>query len=138
MADVFDQEKRSQIMSKVRARDTKPELAVRRFLHAHGLRFRLHRKDLPGTPDLVFPSRRVAVFVHGCFWHQHPGCSKAKLPETRANFWSKKLTANVKRDARAMEALRVAGWTPIVLWECEIIDSALEALEQAIRGAGIR
>ncbi len=120
-------------MARVRGRDTKPEMAVRRYLHARGLRFRLHRRGLPGKPDLVFPSRRVAVFVHGCFWHQHPGCRRAKLPQMRADFWRRKLEANVERDAAALAALEAAGWTTLVMWECEVGPEALERLYERIK-----
>lgn len=131
--DVFDKEKRSAVMARVRDRDTKPELAVRRYLHVCGLRFRLHRNDLPGRPDLVFPGRRIVVFVHGCFWHQHPGCGKAKLPKTRSEFWREKLEGNARRDERVLRELSALGWTSHVIWECEITDSGLERLEAAIR-----
>lgn len=107
-------------MSRVRGRDTAPEMTVRRIAHALGLRFRLHRSDLPGTPDLVFPKWRTAVFVHGCFWHRHPGCSRASMPQTRIEFWRSKLARNVERDRAASAALRKAGWKVAVVWECEI------------------
>ncbi|MDP9440574.1 MAG: very short patch repair endonuclease [Actinomycetota bacterium] len=107
-------------MSRVRSKNTKPELAVRSALHALGYRFRLHRKDLPGKPDVVLPKHRAAVFVHGCFWHQHPGCAKATLPKNNAEFWREKLEGNVARDARNRERLRKLGWRPIVVWECEV------------------
>lgn len=136
--DLYDREKRSRIMARVRGRDTKPEMAVRRYLHARGLRFRLHRRDLPGRPDLVFPSRRVAVFVHGCFWHQHPGCKRAKLPQTRADFWRQKLEGNFERDAVALAALEAGGWTVLVVWECEVGSEALEALYDRIVRTPVR
>ncbi len=104
--DMFTPEKRSQIMSRVRSKNTKPELEVRSALHAMGYRFRLHRKDLPGKPDVVLPKYRTALFVHGCFWHQHPGCRKATLPKNNANFWREKLEGNVARDARIRRVLR--------------------------------
>jgi DNA mismatch endonuclease (patch repair protein) len=110
---------RSRQMALIRHKDTKPELLVRRFLHAAGLRYRLHDTRLPGRPDLVFAGRRVAVFVHGCFWHQHPGCRAARLPKSRADFWLPKLAGNVSRDARTEAALRAAGWDVIIVWECE-------------------
>lgn len=132
MADHLDPAARSKMMAKVRCRDSKPELAVRHYLHARGLRFRLQRKDLPGKPDLVFPSRQVAVFVHGCFWHQHPGCRRAKRPQTRAEFWREKLDANITRDAAASAALERAGWRTLVIWECEIGDEGLGRLYQDI------
>lgn len=105
-------------MAGIRARDTKPEVLVRKLLFAEGFRFRLHRKDLPGSPDIVLPSRRVAVFVHGCFWHAHAGCRFAKIPATRREFWENKLATNVERDTRAREALLSAGWRVLVVWEC--------------------
>lgn len=111
---------RSEVMSRVRSRDTSPELAVRSALHRAGVRFRLHRKDLPGKPDIVLSSRRAVIFVHGCFWHQHPGCRRARRPASRTDYWDKKLTRNIERDAKDQAALRAAGWSVIVLWECEI------------------
>lgn len=107
-------------------------MTVRRFLHARGLRYRLHRKDLPGKPDLVFPSRRIAVFVHGCFWHQHPGCGRARLPATRSDFWREKLEANVRRDTAAVAALEAAGWTALIVWECEVNRDVLERLYEIV------
>jgi DNA mismatch endonuclease (patch repair protein) len=113
---------RSKQMALVRQKDTKPELRVRRFFHAAGLRYRLHEKRLPGKPDIVFSSRRIAVFVHGCFWHRHPdpACKLARLPKSRLEFWNAKLAANAERDARNLAALKVAGWHAIVVWECEL------------------
>jgi len=111
---------RSANMSKVRGKNTKPEMAVRRAAHALGLRFRLHRRDLPGTPDLVFSGRKTAIFVHGCFWHRHGGCPKAgPAPKTRTAFWQAKFDRNTARDARDAEALRAAGWAVATIWECE-------------------
>ncbi|MDB5715282.1 MAG: very short patch repair endonuclease [Sphingomonadales bacterium] len=106
-------------MSRVRGKDTGPEMRVRRAAHARGLRFRLHSAALPGRPDLVFPSRMVAVFVHGCFWHRHEGCRRSTNPKTRADFWRDKFAANVARDARTTLALQNLGWTVQVIWECE-------------------
>ena len=106
-------------MSRVRGRDTKPEMIVRRALHAMGYRFRLHRRDLPGSPDLVLPSRSVALFVHGCFWHRHSGCRLASTPKTRTDFWLAKFQRNVARDAANEARLRELGWRVIVVWECE-------------------
>ncbi|WP_260292393.1 very short patch repair endonuclease [Sedimenticola hydrogenitrophicus] len=125
---------RSAQMARVRGRDTKPEMRVRKALHAAGLRYRLHDRRLPGTPDLVFPSRRVALFVHGCFWHRHPGCAAARLPKTRLEFWEPKLTGNVERDGRNHAALEAAGWEVMVIWECETRDrAALARLADAIK-----
>lgn len=105
-------------MAGIRGKDTKPEMRVRKALFAGGYRYRLHRKDLPGTPDIVLPGRRVAIFVNGCFWHGHSGCSLAKVPGTRTEFWKEKFESNRQRDRVAAEALRVAGWRVLVVWEC--------------------
>lgn len=105
-------------MARIRSSDTKPELLVRRMLHAKGLRFRLHRKDLPGRPDIVLPRHRLAIFVHGCFWHQHPGCRLASKPKSRQDYWGPKLAANVERDEKAAEQLRALGWRVVIIWEC--------------------
>lgn len=118
MTDVVDVATRSRMMSGIGGKNTKPELLVRKALFAAGFRFRLHRKDLPGRPDVVLPGRRVVVFVHGCFWHAHQGCPYAKTPATRREFWEAKLAANVERDRRTREALLSAGWRVLVVWEC--------------------
>lgn len=122
MTDRISPEDRSRNMARIRSRDTGPEIRVRQAAHALGLRFRLQRRDLPGTPDLIFPGRRVAMFVHGCFWHRHPDCRFAYTPKSRAGFWQVKFDANIERDARAQEALAAAGWLPLVIWECETRD----------------
>ncbi|WP_241163242.1 very short patch repair endonuclease [Ralstonia solanacearum] len=127
---------RSAQMALVRSRDTKPEMRVRKALHAAGLRYRLHDRRLPGTPDLVFPSRRIVVFVHGCFWHRHPGCTAARLPKSRKEFWEPKLAGNVERDKRTQEELQALGWTVLVIWECETKSAdALMRLERRIANA---
>jgi DNA mismatch endonuclease, patch repair protein len=131
MADIYSGKKRSDIMSTVRSRDTRPEMVVRKRLHARGFRFRLHRSDLPGSPDLVLPRYRAAVFVHGCFWHRHPGCRRATLPSTRSEWWQSKLSKNVERDKKAIARLRDMGWNVHVLWECEIRRD-VEALVRAL------
>lgn len=117
--DILTREQRSQVMSRIKGRNTKPEMLVRRAAHALGLRFRLHRGDLPGSPDIVFPARKTALFVHGCFWHRHDGCRFAYTPKSNETFWSKKFVRNVERDQEAMDGLRRAGWRPVVIWECE-------------------
>ena len=122
MTDIVDSQRRSQMMSGIRGRDTAPELIVRRIAHSLGHRFRLHRKDLPGRPDLVFPRYRLIVFVHGCFWHRHRGCRYAYMPKSRVPFWTKKFTGNVARDKRNQEALRNLGWRVLIIWECETRD----------------
>lgn len=112
-------ERRSRLMARVRQHDTKPEMAVRQAAHALGFRFRLHRRDLPGRPDLVFPKLRKALFVHGCFWHSHPGCKAATIPKTRTDYWDAKLADNRARDRRVEGALTAAGWQVGIFWECE-------------------
>lgn len=127
---------RSAQMALVRSRDTKPEMRVRKALHAAGLRYRLHDRRLPGAPDLVFPSRRIVVFVHGCFWHCHPGCSAARMPKSRLEFWKPKLAGNVERDRRTQDELQALGWTVLVIWECETkSNDALRRLERRITNA---
>lgn len=108
------------MMSSIRGRDTKPELSVRRYLHKCGFRYRLHRRDLPGSPDLVLAKWNVAVFVHGCFWHGHKGCRYFRVPATRTDFWAAKIRGNAERDARAEAALLRSGWRVVVVWECAL------------------
>lgn len=109
-------------MRKVRGRDTTPEMIVRRFLHGKGYRFRIHARDIPGRPDIVFRGRRKAIFVHGCFWHRHEGCKRTTTPKTRRKFWEDKFSANQKRDANVVSSLQHEGWEVIVVWECETED----------------
>jgi DNA mismatch endonuclease (patch repair protein) len=116
----MDAAARSALMGRIRGVDTGPEMAVRRAAHRLGYRFRLHCRSLPGRPDIVFPSRRAAIFVHGCFWHRHEGCRKASTPKTRVEFWEAKFARNVERDAEVQQRLRAAGWRVLVIWECEI------------------
>jgi len=120
LPDSVSQERRSAIMRAVRSRHTGPELAIRKELHRMGLRFRLHRSDLPGKPDLVLAKWRTAVFVNGCFWHQHSGCRRATLPRTNAAFWRAKLGRNLLRDQQNYKSLSRSGWNVLVVWECEI------------------
>jgi len=127
---------RSAQMALVKGRDTKPEMRVRRFLHKAGLRFRLHNRSLPGKPDLSFPSRRIAVFVHGCFWHRHPdpGCKLTRTPKSRREFWEPKFRENVNRDQRTQRALEELGWKVITFWECETRNNEkLSKLADAIK-----
>ena len=121
MTDVYGREKRSEVMSRIRKKHTKPELAVRRALHRAGLRFRLHRADLPGVPDIVLPCLRTVVLVQGCFWHQH-SCPLGKLPKSNREYWVPKLTGNRERDAENVRQLETLGWTVEVIWECEVAD----------------
>lgn len=123
MTDVYSQEKRSQVMRRVRAKNTGPEMRVRSALHRSGYRFRLHKGDLPGKPDIVLPRYHTVIFVNGCFWHQHPGCRKATIPQNNRRFWKKKLTRTVERDEQNRAALRDLGWNIITIWECEMHDS---------------
>jgi DNA mismatch endonuclease, patch repair protein len=124
MADTITSERRSEIMSHIRAKGMKPEMAVRRLVHRMGYRFRLHCKDLPGKPDMVFRSRRAVIFVHGCFWHRHPDptCKGARLPKSNTAYWHPKLASNQTRDAEHEAALRAQGWRVLVIWECQIKD----------------
>lgn len=124
MIDIVDSKRRSQLMARICGRDIAPELAVRRIAHRIGLRFRLHRTDLPGRPDLVFPKHRLVVFVHGCFWNRHEGCQYASTPKSRVAFWMEKFEANVARDARQEAALRALGWQVLTIWQCETRDDA--------------
>ena len=110
---------RSALMSRVGSQNTQPELAVRKAAFALGLRFRLHRRDLPGTPDLVFPKYKVVILVHGCFWHQHQGCKRATIPKSHTEFWEKKLYRNIERDRETVDKLKVKGWQVEIIWECE-------------------
>lgn len=129
--DVFDPATRSAVMAKVRGRDTKPEMAVRRALHRLGYRYRLHAKDFPGAPDLLFPARGKAVFVHGCFWHGHECPRGSRMPKANADYWHKKIARNVERDAQAIAALEAAGWGVHVVWECALKEAGWLAKAQA-------
>lgn len=136
MIDVVDRRTRSRMMSAIKGENTSPELTVRRYLHARGFRFRLHRRDLPGKPDLVLTKYHLTIFVHGCFWHRHEGCFYATSPATRKNFWRQKLDGNVARDKRQHAELIAAGWRVLIVWECGLrheIDG-LEALANLIVG----
>ncbi|CAB3935451.1 very short patch repair endonuclease [Achromobacter insolitus] len=118
--DIVSPEKRSRMMAGIKGKNTKPEMAVRSLVHGMGFRFRLHRKDLPGSPDLVFPGLKRVIFVHGCFWHRHQGCRFAYTPKSNSQFWLTKLNANVRRDAVALQALAALGWEVLIVWECEV------------------
>lgn len=120
MSDHLSSAQRTANMRAVRSTNTSPEIRVRRIAHKLGYRFRLHRRDLPGKPDLSFSGKRKAVFVNGCFWHQHQGCRRATIPQTNSDFWSRKLARNVARDLAQVLALRQLGWNSLVVWECEI------------------
>lgn len=124
-------------MSKVKSKNTKPELQVRSWLHKRGFRFRLHRKDLPGVPDIILPKYKTAIFVHGCFWHQHSGCKKATIPKTNHEFWKQKLERNVERDNEHVNQLKQQGWKVFIVWECAVkkdIEQIMKVVECQILG----
>ena len=138
VVDVVSSEVRSRMMSGIRARDTRPELQVRRYLHSRGFRFRVTDRSLPGCPDLVLRKWRTAIFVHGCFWHGHGSCRFFRLPSTRPEFWRSKIEKNVLRDRQCAEQLLTLGWRVAIVWECalrEDSNSALTKLEQFLRGS---
>ena len=122
MTDTISKERRSWNMSRIRGKNTKPELIVRSMLHRMGYRFRLHRKNLPGCPDIVLPKHRTVIFVHGCYWHRHPRCRYAYEPKSRTEFWNRKFQENVKRDKKNQAQLEELGWRVRVVWECEVKD----------------
>ncbi|MFB9949974.1 very short patch repair endonuclease [Rhizobium puerariae] len=136
MVDRLTPERRSWLMSRVGGKNTTPEIRVRKVAHSMGLRFRLHRSDLPGKPDIVLPKRRTVVFVHGCFWHRHPGCKKASTPSTRSEYWQAKFRANQERDTRVANELEDLGWRVATIWECETKndDALRRAVEKAVFG----
>lgn len=129
MVDNLTPERRSRLMSRVRGKDTKPEMIVRRLVHRLGYRFRLHRRDLPGSPDMVFPNRKKVILVHGCYWHRHD-CKKATTPKSNTEFWQKKFDDNVMRDNKNLRDLAERGWGTMVVWQCEAekLDTLAERL----------
>jgi DNA mismatch endonuclease (patch repair protein) len=138
LPDAFSKVKRSNIMSRVRGQDTKPELLVRRILHGLGYRFRLHRRDLPGSPDIVLPRYRKVVFVHGCFWHGHEDCPRAVRPMSNVEFWNRKLDGNKRRDLETQHQLTGQGWGVLVVWQCQTknADSLRRRLQTFLREEG--
>jgi len=128
MVDVVDRRTRSRMMAGIRGKDTKPELQVRQFLRGHGFRFSLAKEGVPGRPDLVFPAARVAVFVHGCFWHRHRGCRLAYVPKSNTHFWKRKFAENVRRDRLVEGRLRRGGWSVLTVWQCSIHPQGLVTL----------
>ncbi|HWK72010.1 MAG TPA: very short patch repair endonuclease [Burkholderiaceae bacterium] len=120
--DTLTAEHRSRVMSRIKGKNTQPEMVVRRLIHALGYRFRLHRRDLPGSPDVVLPGQKKAIFVHGCFWHRHAGCKYAYVPKSNLDFWMKKFDANVRRDNSTVEALKSLNWDVLIVWECQTRD----------------
>lgn len=128
MTDIVDKETRSRMMGNIRSHNTRPEVLVRKFLFSNGYRFRLNRKDLPGSPDIVLPKHKLAIFVHGCFWHRHKGCRIAYTPRSRKTFWQTKFSENVRRDKRSTQQLRKLGWRVTVVWECRVRKNQLNPL----------
>lgn len=133
MVDTFDANTRSRIMGQVKGKDTRPEVAVRRALHAAGLRFRIHRADLPGAPDIVLPKHRTVVFVNGCFWHWH-GCPRCRMPATNVNYWRGKIARNCARDKRNRRALNKLGWRVRAVWECRLERDTLRLVRELTAG----
>jgi DNA mismatch endonuclease (patch repair protein) len=133
MVDIVDAATRSRMMSGIRNANTTPERCVRTFLHHAGLRFRLHVRNLPGTPDIVLPKYRTVVFVHGCFWHRHTDCQYAYTPKSRLDFWQRKFASNVERDSRNASRLRDSGWRVLTIWECQLRAPELNALVANIK-----
>lgn len=130
MADVHTPEQRSFNMSRIRSGNTKPEMLVRRFLHANGFRYKLHDKKLPGKPDIVLPKYRTVIFVHGCFWHGHSNCKYFVVPKTRTEWWTEKINGNIANDEKALMTLKKEGWRVINVWECEL---KIEKIEKRLR-----
>jgi DNA mismatch endonuclease (patch repair protein) len=125
MADIWSKEKRSEVMSKIRSQNTHPEKLLRSILFKEGFRFRIHKKDLPGKPDIVLSKYKIAVFVHGCFWHFHKDCREGRVPDTNSKFWKEKLSKNVQRDQKHIIDLQNLGWNVIVVWECELTKNTI-------------
>jgi DNA mismatch endonuclease (patch repair protein) len=121
--DIVSQKHRSAMMAAVRQKNTRPEIMLRQALFRAGLRFRIHRRDLPGTPDIVFPSKRTVIFVQGCFWHRHHGCKRSTFPATRTEFWAEKFSRNIERDKKVQNRLKASGWQVLVVWECQVLTS---------------
>lgn len=115
-------EQRSKIMAQIGSKNTKPEIIVRKWLHRRGFRFRLHRADLPGKPDIVLPKFKTIIFIHGCFWHQHLNCKKSTLPKNNSTYWEEKFKRNLKNDSKAISQLQESGWQVIIIWECEVLN----------------
>ena len=133
MPDMFDQKKRSEIMAKVHSTNTTPEIRVRKLLHSMGYRFRLHRKDLPGNPDIVLPKYKMVIFVHGCFWHGCTTCRHASIrPVTNVEYWEKKLNHTIERDKSSITALEQMGWQVLIIWECETVRKRKYELQQKL------
>ncbi|MDB5284394.1 MAG: vsr [Bacteroidota bacterium] len=134
--DIFSKEKRSEVMKKIKGKNTKPEMILRSHLFKQGYRFRLHQKNLPGKPDIVLKKFKTAIFVHGCFWHFHADCREGRIPSTNSKFWKEKLERNISKDKRDIKSLQEAGWQVLVVWECEIekqIDNILVKIKKSLK-----
>ena len=118
--DIWSKQKRSEVMSRIRGKNTKPEMLLRSQLFRQGLRFRVHQKDLPGKPDIILPKYKTAIFVHGCFWHYHKDCREGRIPSTNSKFWKEKLEKNISKDEKYVQLLTALGWKVLIIWECEI------------------
>lgn len=135
MTDIWSKKKRSEVMSRIRSKNTKPEIFLRKELYKQGFRYRIHKKELPGKPDIVFGKYRIAIFVHGCFWHYHKDCNEGRIPNTNSKFWKEKLTKTIERDKQHLRDLEKSGWKVLVFWECEIeknIDSIIDTIKAEI------
>ena len=138
MADVHNKATRSYNMSQIKGKNTRPEMLVRKFLHSHGFRYRLHVKDMPGKPDIVLPKYKTAIFIHGCFWHGHEGCKYYVVPKTRTDWWLNKINANATNDIKAASTLHQSGWRVIVIWECELkVPKASDTLKSLLESLHI-
>jgi DNA mismatch endonuclease (patch repair protein) len=138
--DIWSKEKRSIVMSKIKGKNTKPEIKLRSQLFKKGFRFRIHKKDLPGKPDIVLPKYKLAIFVHGCFWHYHKDCKEGRIPSTNSEFWKEKLENNMAKDEKHVEALKINGWRVMVIWECEIenkIDLVMKKIIRELKKFGL-
>lgn len=134
--DIWTKEKRSEVMSKIKGKDTKPEMILRSLLFKLGFRYRVHKKDLPGKPDIVFVKQKIAIFVHGCFWHYHQDCHEGRIPSTNSNFWKNKLEKNIIRDENNIKTLQSIGWKVLVVWECEIEREINKTVEKIVTELG--
>ena len=131
--DIWSKRKRSEVMGRIKGKNTKPEMILRSQLFKRGFRFRVNKKDLPGKPDIVLPKYRTAIFVHGCFWHYHKDCREGRIPSSNTKFWKEKLERNIAKDEKNVEALKIKGWNVVVVWECEIENRLEKTLKYLIK-----
>ena len=133
MTDTLTKQQRSELMSRIRGKNSASEMRLRRLIHGMGYRYRLHVKALPGTPDLVFASRKAVIFMHGCFWHRHPNCKLARMPKSKISFWREKLEGNKRRDEENIKKLKKLGWRVLVIWECQMKDKDSKKVSSMVR-----